>query len=666
MSADLAYHPPDKTPKPRTQGVESATVVGPPGEEIHTDEFGRVRVQFHWDREGGFDENSSCWIRVSQPWGGSGYGATSLPRVGQEVLVDFLAGDPDRPVITGRVYTNLQKTPYKLPDNKTQSGWKSNSTGGGGGYNELMFEDARGKELLRMQAERDMDTLVQERLRRAPCSPTGTSYVGAEATPERVNAKEAITVTGERSVTVMQRSRRSPVAKDITSTSQEGNTSFETKQTWQSHADTARVLVRHQAHGQRRQPIDHLHHPGLHRHRRAQGPHQPGARGGGGRSERAAAAALRRREGGRRRRPRRSAAARAQAAKNAGGRGGDVAPTSSGPEGGRERMKIARVTTSGVRGLPDRTFELADPATGRPLDVVFVTGPPGAGKTSFLDAIAAAKEDVAPYGPRRSPAPYVRRGAVAAKIRIDWWLTDDERAAGSRYRDKLAVSSRASRSSRRPSRPAPRTTRAWSRSSARTTTARARPRSSTSTSTGRSRAGRSDPRRCPPRTSAGSGSARISSSTPCCRASSWSCTWTGARAGQARNAAYAALTRSRKPGGLRRRTHAGREVFFVGADGSGGRDRGSVGERAAGGHLRGHRAASSGSRGPSLLVDAPEKPTWRAAPSLPFTVAGLAEPRGRQPAHRRHRVRGARAQASCGRRPSSGSALSRVRGAAPS
>ena len=91
-------------------------------------------------------------------------------------------------------------------------------------------------------------------------------------------------------------------------------------------------------------------------------------------------------------------------------------------------MKIARVTTAGVRGLPDRTFELTDPGTGRPLDTVLVTGPPGAGKTSFLDAIAAAKEDVAPYGPRRSPAPYVKRGAAAAKIRIDWWLTDDERA----------------------------------------------------------------------------------------------------------------------------------------------------------------------------------------------------------------------------------------------
>jgi len=158
---DIPFRPDQETPRPTVNGVESATVVGPAGEEIHTDEFGRVRVHFHWDRESKMDQNSSCWIHVSQPWGGAGYGGSSLPRIGQEVLVDFLGGDPDRPVIVGRVYTGLQKTPYKLPENKTQSGWKSNSTGGGGGYNELMFEDAQGKELLRMQAEKDLTKLVK-------------------------------------------------------------------------------------------------------------------------------------------------------------------------------------------------------------------------------------------------------------------------------------------------------------------------------------------------------------------------------------------------------------------------------------------------------------------------------------------------------------------------
>ena len=158
--ADKPYHPPVVTPKPKTQGVESATVVGGSGDEIHTDEFGRVRVHFHWDRESKMDDNSSCWIHVSQPWGGSGFGGSNLPRVGQEVIVDFLGGDPDRPVIVGRVYTNLQKTPYKLPANKTQSGWKSNSTNNTGGFNEMMFEDKAGSELVRMRAEKDMNTRV--------------------------------------------------------------------------------------------------------------------------------------------------------------------------------------------------------------------------------------------------------------------------------------------------------------------------------------------------------------------------------------------------------------------------------------------------------------------------------------------------------------------------
>ena len=159
--AEVPFRPALSTPKPKVQGVESATVVGPSGEEIHTDEFGRVRVHFHWDRESKMDEQSSCWIHVSQAWGGAMFGGVNLPRVGQEVLVDFLGGDPDRPVIVGRVFTNLQRVPYKLPDNKTQSGWKSASTGGTGGYNEIMFEDAAGKELVRVQAERDLQKLVK-------------------------------------------------------------------------------------------------------------------------------------------------------------------------------------------------------------------------------------------------------------------------------------------------------------------------------------------------------------------------------------------------------------------------------------------------------------------------------------------------------------------------
>jgi len=160
-STEIPYRPALEAPKPKVSGVESATVVGPAGEEIHVDEFGRVRVHFHWDRESRMDDDSSCWIPVSQAWGGAGYGGVNLPRVGQEVLVDFLGGDPDRPVVVGRVFTNLQKVPYKLPDNKTQSGLRSNSTGGTGGYNEIMFEDAAGRELMNVQAERDLKKLVK-------------------------------------------------------------------------------------------------------------------------------------------------------------------------------------------------------------------------------------------------------------------------------------------------------------------------------------------------------------------------------------------------------------------------------------------------------------------------------------------------------------------------
>ena len=122
-------------------GPQTAVVVGPSGEEIFTDEFSRVKVQFHWDRLGGKDENSSCFVRVSSVWAGSGWGFIQIPRIGQEVIVDFLEGDPDMPIITGRVYNAAQMQPYGLPANATQSGWKSNSSPGGGGWNEMRFED---------------------------------------------------------------------------------------------------------------------------------------------------------------------------------------------------------------------------------------------------------------------------------------------------------------------------------------------------------------------------------------------------------------------------------------------------------------------------------------------------------------------------------------------
>ncbi len=158
---DVVYRPALRTPKPRLNNVQSAVVVGPKGQEIHVDEFGRVRVQFPWDREGKFDDNSSCWMRVSQGWAGTGYGMIVIPRIGQEVLVGFIDGDPDHPIITGRVFNAKELVPYKLPDYKTRSTWKSNSSLGGNGFNEIMFEDLKTRELVWMQAEKNLRKFVK-------------------------------------------------------------------------------------------------------------------------------------------------------------------------------------------------------------------------------------------------------------------------------------------------------------------------------------------------------------------------------------------------------------------------------------------------------------------------------------------------------------------------
>ncbi len=161
VSSDVRYCPPFVTPRPHIVGVQTATVVGPRGQEIHTDEFGRVRVQLAWDREGSFDETSSCWIRVSQAWGGKGYGMITIPRIGQEVLVSFLDGNPDQPIVLNRVYNETQPVPYKLPDNKTVSTWKSDSSLGGDGLNEVKYEDKKGDELFYVQAEKNLRKLVK-------------------------------------------------------------------------------------------------------------------------------------------------------------------------------------------------------------------------------------------------------------------------------------------------------------------------------------------------------------------------------------------------------------------------------------------------------------------------------------------------------------------------
>lgn len=161
VPVDQPYCPPRLTPEPRVLGPETAIVVGPAGEEIHTDEHGRVKVQMHWDRQGRRDEHSSCWMRVTQGWAGPGWGMMFIPRIGMEVMVSFLGGDPDRPVITGCLYNGDNRPPYGLPANKTRSTIKTNSSLGSNGYNELRFEDLAGEEEVFLHAQKDFNEVVE-------------------------------------------------------------------------------------------------------------------------------------------------------------------------------------------------------------------------------------------------------------------------------------------------------------------------------------------------------------------------------------------------------------------------------------------------------------------------------------------------------------------------
>ena len=159
----VPYRPPRRTPRPRVGGHQTAVVVGKAGEEIWVDKNGRIKVQFHWDRKGKKDENSSCWVRVSTQWAGKAWGSIHVPRIGQEVLVEFLDGDPQYPVVIGSVWNGEQTPPYTLPDNGTQSGVKSRSSKGGGTdtFNEIRLEDKKDKEEIFVQAQKDLTVSVK-------------------------------------------------------------------------------------------------------------------------------------------------------------------------------------------------------------------------------------------------------------------------------------------------------------------------------------------------------------------------------------------------------------------------------------------------------------------------------------------------------------------------
>jgi type VI secretion system secreted protein VgrG len=170
IPATMPYRPPRRTAKVVVPGPETAIVVGPDDpensdapqpEEIHVDAHGRIKVHFHWDRLGEYKEHASCWIRVAQTWAGAGWGTMFIPRVGMEVVVSFLGGDPDRPLVTGCVYNGANAVPYALPANKTRSTIKTNSSLGGEGYNELRFEDKKGDEEVWIHAQKDMNEVVE-------------------------------------------------------------------------------------------------------------------------------------------------------------------------------------------------------------------------------------------------------------------------------------------------------------------------------------------------------------------------------------------------------------------------------------------------------------------------------------------------------------------------
>ena len=208
IPVEVEWRPDRRTRRPRIPSVQTATVVGPAGEEIHTDEHGRIKVQFHWDRAKHYDEQASCFIRVVQPWAGNGWGFVFLPRIGMEVTVTFIDGDPDRPIVTGCLYNGDRRPPYPLPDDKTKSTIKSESSPGGGGFNELRFEDAAGSEEIFVHAQKDYNEVVLHD-HTTKVSADQSNTVGGNQTNtvsgdqgESIGGKQTMSVDKNRAVTI--------------------------------------------------------------------------------------------------------------------------------------------------------------------------------------------------------------------------------------------------------------------------------------------------------------------------------------------------------------------------------------------------------------------------------------------------------------------------------
>ena len=212
--ADVPFRPPRTTPRPVIHGVQTAVVTGKKGEEIWTDKYGRIKVQFFWDQKGKFDENTTCWIRCDQGWAGKAWGGIFLPRIGQEVVVSFEEGDPDRPLVTGAVYNAEQVVPYSLPAEQTKSTIKSNSSKGGAGFNELRFEDKKGSEEVFFHAQKDHNLTIEN-----------------DRTKQVLN-KETNTIKSDRSTTIQEGNDTYVVAKgNRTFQVKTGNETYEVKGT---------------------------------------------------------------------------------------------------------------------------------------------------------------------------------------------------------------------------------------------------------------------------------------------------------------------------------------------------------------------------------------------------------------------------------------------------
>ncbi len=202
----IPYRPPLQTPRPRVGGHQTAVVVGAAGEEIWVDKHGRIKVQFHWDRLGKKDENSSCWVRVSTAWAGKGWGAINIPRIGQEVLIEFLDGDPQYPIVIGSVWNAEQTPPYTLPGSGTQSGIKSRSSAGGSTdtFNEIRFEDKKDNEEIFAQAQKDLTVRVKNDEKRVVLHDRTTEVTNNDTRTVKEGDDTTTIEKGKQTITVKQ------------------------------------------------------------------------------------------------------------------------------------------------------------------------------------------------------------------------------------------------------------------------------------------------------------------------------------------------------------------------------------------------------------------------------------------------------------------------------